>query len=478
MSQKIDYIYYIALFALFEIINMLFLESSINLLLTIPQIIVILYFIISGNLDRAIIWHLVFVLTAVDLNTIDDDIEMLSYPAIKLIGPLTISYILLGIIWISTLRRKISLPQYSLFYRLRKYLIILLVTSSILGLLGVAIVGYHFKDFIPPFRYMLIAVLLTDIFARLYNDSLLEKCYSFAICLLIASPIVSAFSFFILHISYSYSVFESFETNSIFILTPSLFLFLMFKLEKKLNYLALFSLFWLLILTAIAARGSQYITLAVVFFIMIYLVYINKNHNNLVGINFFRFFIPFLGIGAFVFGSILLLSVGDSLAANKLNQFVSLFSILGGGGFSIEEVSTSPYIRIAEILNIIDNGIQNPIGLIIGQGYGAFYTDSLGLFDMLDLSQGAFNDDAISSGKFTTAHSMYPNALLYHGIIGFYFIVKLGISYLKKIPYTPLLFASFVLLLYSLYYNVPLMNACIMLMFASEYKIQYNKEIV
>ena len=291
MSQKIDYIYYIALFALFEIINMLFLESSMNLLLTIPQIIVIFYFIISGNLDRAIIWHLVFVLTAVDLNTIDDDIEMLSYPAIKLIGPLTISYILLGIIWISTLRRKISLPQYSLLYRLRKYLIILLVTSSILGLLGVAIIGYHVKDFIPPFRYMLIAVLLTDIFARLYNDSLLEKCYSFAICLLIASPIVSAFSFFILHISYSYSVFESFETNSIFILTPSLFIFLMFKLDKKLNYLALFSLFCLLILTAIAARGSQYITLAVAFLIMIYLVYINKNHNNLVGINFFRFFI-------------------------------------------------------------------------------------------------------------------------------------------------------------------------------------------
>ena len=478
MSQKIDYIYYIALFALFEIINMLFLESSMNLLLTIPQIIVIFYFIISGNLDRAIIWHLVFVLTAVDLNTIDDDIEMLSYPAIKLIGPLTISYILLGIIWISTLRRKISLPQYSLLYRLRKYLIILLVTSSILGLLGVAIIGYHVKDFIPPFRYMLIAVLLTDIFARLYNDSLLEKCYSFAICLLIASPIVSAFSFFILHISYSYSVFESFETNSIFILTPSLFIFLMFKLDKKLNYLALFSLFCLLILTAIAARGSQYITLAVAFLIMIYLVYINKNHNNLVGINFFRFFIPFLGIGAFVSGSILLLSVGDSLAANKLNQFVSLFSILGGGGFSIEEVSTSPYIRIAEILNIIDNGIQNPIGLIIGQGYGAFYTDSLRLFDMLDLSQGAFNDDAISSGKFTTAHSMYPNALLYHGIIGFYFIMKLGILYLKKIPFTPLLFASFVLLLYSLYYNVPLMNACIMFMFASEYKIQYNKELV
>lgn len=454
---------------------MLFLESSLNLLLTIPQIIIILYFIIKGDLNSAVLWHLAFILTSVDINTKDESIDMLSYPALKLIGPLTISYILLGLIWIRSLGKKICLPQYSLLYRLRKYLTILFVSASVLGIIGIALRGFPVRDFVPPFRYMIVAVLLTDIFARLYSAQLLSRCYDFSICLLIASPIVSAFSFFVLNISYMYSVFESFETNPIFTLAPCMLLFLMYRIGAKTKLLMICSILCLLILTVIAARGSQYVTLAVIFLIMLYLLYYNKTHEHLVGIKYFRILIPIVGIGAFAYGSVLLLSVGDSLAANKLNQFVSLFSIFGGGsGFSIDEVSYSPYIRIGEVLNIIDNGIRNPLGLIFGQGYGSYYTDSLGLFQMIDLSIGAFGDDAISSGKFTTAHSMYPNALLFHGLIGFYYIVKLGLSYLKRIVYTPLIFAAFVLLLYSLYYNVPLMNACIMFLFAAECKIQYK----
>lgn len=474
MSQKTNYILYIVLFAFLELTNMVFLESRLNLLLTIPQILIILLLIIKKDLDSAIIWHLVFVLTAVDFNTKDESIDMLSYPALKLIGPLTISYILLGLIWLRTLPRKICVPQNSLFFSLRKYLIVLFVCASILGFIGIVIRGFSIRDFIPPFRYMLVAVLHVDIFSRLYNMKLMSKCHDFAICLLISSPIVSAFSFLILKISYTYSVFESFETNCVFILAPCMLLFFIFRLENSLKLMMGGSILCLIMLTIIAARGSQYITLAVVFVIMVLLVYNSKNKTILVHIRFFRMLIPLVGIGIFSYGSILLLSVGDSLAANKLNQFVSLFSMFGGGGFSIDEVSTSPYIRISEVLNIVDNGLRNPIGFIIGQGYGSYYTDSLGLFAMVDLSNGAFGDEAIASGKFTTAHSMYPNALLFHGIVGFYFIVKLGLSYLRKIVYTPLLFAAFALLLYSLYYNVPLMNACIMFLFAAESKIKYN----
>ena len=108
------------------------------------------------------------------------------------------------------------------------------------------------------------------------------------------------------------------------------------------------------------------------------------------------------------------MNVGESLAANKLDEFMSLFKIFDkSSDFLAEGVSSSPYIRIAEVLNILDNGLKNPLALMMGNGYGGFYSDSLGLFDRLDLfNAGAFNEADILTGKFTTAHSSIPNALL------------------------------------------------------------------
>ena len=462
MHPKTNIYNTIILIAILQLLNLFFLESFFNLFLTIPQIVFILFLIFKGNLNSAIVWHIVFVLTAVDVNTKDEELEMLSYPAVKLIGPFTISYLLLGLIWLRSLQYKVQVSPSSLFYKLRFLFMILLLLGSVLGIFGIIFLDYNYRDLISPCRYMLVAVLTIDVFARLYNKSLMERCYNTAICLLIASPLVSLFAFSILNISYNYSVFVSFITNSIFILTPSMLLFLMFKIEVRLKTLMVFSLLCLFVLTTIAARGSQYITIATSFILIVYLVYFTKEKGYLSGLAPFRVIVP-------------LLNVGNSLAANKLNQFVSLFSMFSGGkGFSIDQVSTSPYVRIAEVLNILDNGIHNPLGLLFGQGYGSYYTDSLGLFYFVDLSNGGFGDEAIASGKFATAHSMYPNALLFHGLVGFYLIVKLGFQYLRKIYCTPLIFAAFVLLLYSLYYNVSLMIACIMFLFAAECKIKYN----
>lgn len=467
---------YTLLFISLELINMIFLESMVILFLTMSQILIVLMLIASNKLEKAFIWHIIFNLTACDYNTIDGEIEMMSYPALKLIGPLTISYIILGLIWLKSLSIPLKIPNYSLFYQLRKLILWLMISAAIWGIIGIFTSRASIGGFISPFRYMLVAYLHIEIFGRLYYHKFMLKCTKISVCLLIASPIASFISFFLLSLNYTYSTFDSFISNAIFVLAPCMILFLLYKIPSRVRLFMLFSLTCFLILTVTAGRGAQFLILAVTLFILTYIVYFGGTfRKNLVGISFFKTILPFCAVCISFYGAYMLMNVGQFLAANKLNQFVSLFTIFNGGQLNIDEVSTSPYIRIAEILNIIDNGIHNPVYFLIGKGYGSYYTDSLGLFNNLDLSNGAFGDEAINTGRFDTAHSMYPNALLFHGIIGFILICRIGFLYLKKIKYTPLILAAFVFLLYSLYYNVPLMNACILFLFSSEAYLKYYK---
>lgn len=464
----------IAIIFILEVINIMLLESSWILFLTIPQFIIVLFLLFKGDYSDALLWHVIFSVTSCDKNTINEDTVLLSYSSLKLYGPLTISYIILGLIWLSLLKNRINLCSNSLLYRLRRLFVVLFAIGCAIGIVGLLIYNYFISDFIPPFRYMLIALIYIDIFSRLYNLSFLRKSYCYCVYLLIATPIATAVCFFLFNITYDYSVFSSFVTTPIFLFTPILLLFLIFRLTRGYKSQMIISLFCYFALTFSAARGGHFLITSVALLILCYFVYLSKHGEFYVGIRFWRSILPIFAIFIVTISSYYLLNLEYSLTSRKFNQFISLFSIFGkssGGLANIEEISSSPYIRIAELLNIIDNGLKQPFFLLFGKGYGGYYTDSLNLFDGIDLTKGAFSEEAVSLGRFGTAHSMYPNAILFHGVIGFVLIVKMGVAYLKKIEYTPLLMSSFVFLLYSLYYNVPLMTASILFLFASEYKL-------
>lgn len=149
----------------------------------------------------------------------------------------------------------------------------------------------------------------------------------------------------------------------------------------------------------------------------------------------------------------------------------ALFTI-GSTGFTLTDISDSPYIRVAEVLNILDNGIRDPLGLIFGHGFGGVYTDSTGLFRNVDVSIGGFPLEIINSGRYGTAHSFLPNTLLFNGLIGTYMLLKKGFMYLKNIKYSPLCFAGYFLFLYSFYFNTSLFLAATFALYAAEYDIK------
>ena len=460
-----------------EIINISFVSSSWILFLSIPQVVYVLYLILSNKLEKALLLHLIFNLTACDINTLDDDITMLSYPAIKLIGPLTISYLLLGFIWLKTVKKKIQISNNQLLFQVRKVFFVLLILGGAIGGIGLGLNEYLFRDYITPLRYIVVGFLYVDIFVRMYNEHLMKECYKIALSLLIATPIASLITFFILQISYDYSVFKSFLASPVMSLSPLLFLFLIIKTTKIIKTYMCISMFCFLLLTITSGRGGNFLNMAVILAIMVYLIYFNNNMYNYVNIKLFKVVFPLVCFGLFVYINIMLQNVGENMASNKLQQFITLFSILDGdSGLSIDNIGTSPYVRIAEILNVVDNALHNPLYLVFGKGYGGYYTDSLGLFSGIDLTQGAFSFEAVKVGRFGTAHSMYPNVLLFHGLIGFFLIIRIGFRYLKNIDRTPLLFAAFTLFLYSFYYNVALLTACIMFLFASELYLNPSKK--
>ena len=222
-----------------------------------------------------------------------------------------------------------------------------------------------------------------------------------------------------------------------------------------------------------SGRGSQFVTLFFSMILLVYLVYFKNNNRNYLQIRLVKVILPVVLLGVVSYAFIMLENVGDNLASNKLQQFVSLFSAFGSQqGRLLDNISFSPYMRIAETLNILANGLDNPFCLLFGKGYGGYYTDSLGLFNRVDLYMGAFSNSQIKTGRFATAHSMYPNVLLFHGVLGFSFVCKLGIDYLRRVKYSCWVFAAFILLLYSLYFNVSLLIACILFLFAADYNLK------
>lgn len=459
-----------------EIGNMVFMESSLNMLICIPEYIIVLYFLFSNSIGNALLLHIVFALTTFSVSFALHDEALMSYSSLKLIGPFTIAYIILGLIWLMVISKPIKAPHYSLIYKTRRLCITLFVFASLLAILGIIFFSYRFSHIIGPLLYMGICIIYLDIFVRLYDANYLKSCYIIALALLVASPIASLISFNVLGIKAMYSVFDTFIMNEAFMLTPLLMLFIINPVEKKIMTAIYVALICYLLLIAQSGRGGHFLNIAICSILFIYLLYFGKDKHSYKGRSLLKIGFPLLLFvtSGYIFTSSL--DTSASLANTKLSQFISIFSIFSGGGINLDDLANSPYMRIAEFLNIFDNELHNPLLLITGKGYGGTYTDSLGLFTGIDLTEGSFSEAEALSGVFATAHSMYPNVLLFHGLVGLILFIRHGLIYLTKIKYSPFVFASFSLFLYSFYFNVLLLIVCLFVLFAAEYKIQYVKK--
>lgn len=467
--KKDNYYWIVVIMLLMELYNMYFMGSFVNIVLTIIQVLVVFYFIITNKLGKAVLWHVVFCLTGFDATSGTTELQLFSYPEIKLFGPLTLSYLILGLIWIKSYNRKLSEDVKStLIYKLRNVLSLFLIYGTVIGLLGLLLFSYRFEDFLTPFIYAFTGFLYLDIFIKLYNERILAQYYNYAFCLIISAPIAVFVSYFLLGIRAAYSAFDTLIFNESYILAPVLLLSLVYDQKYKLLILISIGTYFLTLFEG--GRGGHFVILFLSVFVLFYLVYFKKTKIPI----FFKYAFPVIGIIAFSYVGIMLTQ--DNLASIKIAEALSLFSVFYTSGDLYSRLSlipSSPYIRIVQVFNILYDGVSNPLALILGNGFGGYYTDSTGLFQYTDVTMGGFSSEVASSGKYGYAHSAIPSVLLFNGIIGLAALFKLGFCYLKQIRYTPLAFAAIPFILMSFYFNTSLFLAYVFTLFAAEYRFKY-----
>lgn len=465
----------IGLCVFIELYNIAASDSVLNLLLTIPELLLVCFLILKHDFQRAVFFNILFTALCFnpDFGLMEEDI-LYSYAKIKLVGPLTISYLLGGIIWFLVRIKTKVVEDKILFNQFRRVVTYLLISASFVGVLGVVFLSYPIKYFAQPLVYILNAYIYIDILTRLYEPGYIKKYYYTAFCLIIASPIATALSYFVLGIHGTYSVFDALITNEVYTFVPCLIIALLYKIRfKALCVLGLICYFANMM---VAARGGYYLMTLFAVAICIYLIYFSNAEIGKKTKLILRVGIPVVIIIAIGYISIALSQEG--MSSQKLNQLVSLGNLFFQSGdydFSPDTISSSPYIRIGEVLNIVYEGVLNPLGLIIGKGYGGYWTDALNLFPMLDLTQGGFAEDIVQSGKFRTAHSVIPTALLYNGIVGLFLLFRMGVKYMKQMTKTPLIFISGALFFYSFYYDPLLVIVSIFILFGAEYKLSVVK---
>lgn len=467
---------FVALCVLIELLNILLSESLLNLVVTLPQVLFVLFLIFTGNLNKACFFNLLF--TVLCFNTdygLTESENLLSYAKIKIVGPLTLSYALGGVVWILT---RIKYPKIqgkeTLIYKFYNVIRYLLVSGSIIGIIGIGLWSYPLEYFIRPLVYVVNAYIYLEMFLRTYDKQNAKRYHDVAFCLLVASPIATFLSFFVFNVRGVYSVFEALITNEIYTYVPCLLIVLLTGTKHK--ALAILGIICYFVNLMAAARGAYYMTTTIALVICVYLIYFSKQEMNKNVRKIAKIAFPLIVI---LFGTYIFVHLDDGgMASQKFEQFLSLgnfFFQSGSYEFSPETISSSPYIRIGETIDLIYEGVYNPVAFIVGRGFGGYYIDDLGLFNMLDLTQGAFSEDIVSSGKFRTAHSMIPATILYNGIIGVALLFKLGFLYIKKVAKSPYVFVAVTLFFYSFYYNPLLIICSIFILCGAEYDLSFKK---
>ena len=460
-----------ALLSLALIIGNGFLNCSpLNLLLAVPEFLIVLICIIERKYTKAVLFQFIFITTSFSYNITDSAMDMIgvtsltSYNYAKFkIASIPLFFINNVVLIYCLLRDEFTISREakrSDFYCFFKFLKVTFIIGIILAIPGFIFLNYFFDGLLTYGSYVFFILTSAYIFLLLYQTDLARQIYEivpFAICLSALFSIGSQF----LGLEIIGTVYTSYFIG----------LMLPYALYNKRVFFPLIILGLFLAGSVVFGTGGKYIVqfalLAIAVFILTFSSRIPVSWVKRMGFRTVFLIIIFTIPLAFV----ALVGV-DSNFFYKLHNVQTLLGFFFGGG--IESIDRSPYIRIAEIANILYEDLINPIYLILGRGFGGYYQDVLGLFNSVDISFDTFSDEQLVAKRYYTAHDAFVSVPMISGLIGTFLWLKTIIKYLKHVSqnYLKLVVIPFLFLIY--YFDSQIGVIGTFIMFAAEYDPQYK----
>lgn len=455
-----------ALCFFFAFVNVATIGSPLNIIVTIPQFVIVIKFLLDGDIKNATLLHFAFILISISSQGVygmydDQNFLMYNYGTLKLIGPVRACY-LVNIVLVAAINiSKLRINKNSLYYKMFKIMVYLAASGVVIGLCGFVLDPYYaLEGFVDNCVYMFVLLSSMYILLHIIDENAVKSAYYIGLIALMVGPVVSALGFLFLHITSSYGMYDIAVNLDIVNFCPLLLYGLLYVEKKQLLYISIAAYLFVAIL-AIGGKSIFGIAFCLIsfFFLLVFDKETKNNHPKSA-----KLLRPFMFI-IIVLIPVAVTKLGDSFAAYKVTSALSIFS------GDLSEVARSPFIRIASLINILYEGIQNPFILIFGNGYGGYFEDHFNYFEGLQLEKGAWHGEDLVTGRYHSGHDTIVVAPLLNGLFGLYLLIKISWQYIKRIKYNYFSAMAFLWIILVFYSNTILAYIGTFLLFASEYDL-------
>lgn len=435
--------------------NILFVDSMLCIVLAAVEIIFVFSFILKKEIDHAVLWHFLFIITSISPTTaMLEDVSIRNYGCLKLLGPVSWNYTISIILFFYSLNQR-NVFKNTLLSQFSNYLLLIGAIGLLFAIYGFLFRSYLFHEATQYLIYWGMAYCNLFIALRNVTPYIKEKMPFYFYNLLIASPIATFVSWFIFHKVTNYAGLPALIQCDVDFLAPILLFFLLNKDISKI--ILLISLSCLLLNLRFSGGGGEFL-IFLISCIMIVILLFSTNYRSIIstaGKICFPLF--FLATGVYFVQFAMQDNFYSSVSSIKIRQLMSLFSV-----FQVKDIhsiqdfmGSSPYVRLSETIDAVyENYSHSILNLLFGSGYGGYITDELGLLREIALDHGSYSYERVLQGTYGRVHGTIPSVTLIHGLFGitgfFYFILK----YIKKIKYCPFAFCAIIWLGMSFYFNL------------------------
>lgn len=449
--------------------NILTLASPIGLVITIPQYVYVLSLIVQKDLKKAYLAHMAFVLLSSSVQGAagmfgTQDFLLYNYGTLKVIGPIRAFY-LVNILFVILFSHRAPV-KHSLLYKLYRTFLIIFTTGTIIGAIGCLLIPYYsFDALVNNLIYVFVVLSTLYVLVRMVDSDSIKNAYYIGVCAIMAATDGSFLCYKLFHVTTNYSIFELPYQVDLAYFMP---LLLIGYYSIKHRFFYWLSLISFLIMSMGGLGGKSVYAIGFCLACLAYLTFLDKDTSRAISRK--NIYVKPLLILISVVSVIFVIdhASSDSMVSYKFQSALSMFS------GDISEISRSPYIRIASLINVIHEGLSNPFILLFGNGYGGYFMDGLNLFAGLDLSNGAWGDVDIQSGHFHSGHDTMVTVPFFNGMVGLYLIIRISWMYIKRIKCNFLCGVAFVWIILMFYFNTLYAAFGVFLLFAAEYNVSYG----